>query len=162
MRCTICDNEFVAARSDAKFCSGACRKKASRGLSPERVMEEMAADNQFTRDELERQAVSEPTVPMLPDPDTLTPDGQVRQVWDKNNPIPNLEGGYFHIGQTQAEYLANLPEKGFLKNGKWCSHPETEAFHSRCLLCGEILRYIRVGDSFQKGKKKVDDTEKKL
>lgn len=44
-KCTICDTEFEASRSDARFCSAACRKKASR----------------LTADTVEPVASSEPT-----------------------------------------------------------------------------------------------------
>lgn len=32
MKCVICDKEVVSSRSDAKFCSASCRKKASRNV----------------------------------------------------------------------------------------------------------------------------------
>lgn len=32
MKCVICDKEMVSSRSDAKFCSASCRKKASRNI----------------------------------------------------------------------------------------------------------------------------------
>jgi len=30
MQCTVCSNEFESRRTDAKYCSSSCRKKASR------------------------------------------------------------------------------------------------------------------------------------
>lgn len=156
MRCAICDKEFEPKRADAKFCGGACRKKASRGVEPEKKSEIVAPrQEEMTMVEM---AVGATDQAIGESPDIMTPDGQVRQVWDKEHPVPNLENGYFHIGQTQQEYIDNLPERGYLKNGEKCEHPATESFHSRCLLCNEMLRYVRVGEAFMKAsdKKKKD------
>ena len=134
MKCAQCGNEFEPKRATAKFCSTVCRVKAN-------------------RQEGEPVPPAE-TIKKDYSPEELTPDGQVRQRWDRNNPVPNLEGGYFHIGQTKEEYLENLPEVGFKKDHTPCEHPETEQFWSKCLLCGQVLRYVRVGESFQKATKK--------
>lgn len=68
----------------------------------------------------------------------LTPDGQVRGTWDKENPIPNLNGGYLHVGQTQEEYIENIPEVGFLYNGKKCHH-DGGIQGARCMECGDYV-----------------------
>lgn len=131
-KCIICSNEFQSKRADARFCSATCRSRASR-IEPAPPAEIIKKDHS---------------------PEESTPDGQVRQVWDKENPVPNLEGGYFHIGQTQEEYIDNLPEVGFKRDHTPCNHPETEQFWSKCLLCGQVIRYIRTGESFQRATKK--------
>lgn len=103
-----------------------------RGLSPETVMEEMVTENEVIREEVQLQEI---------DPKTMTPDGQVRGMWDKEKPIKNLEGGYLHIGQTQEEYIENIPEVGFLWGGKKCPHKIT--YHSRCMECMAFVKIIR-------------------
>jgi hypothetical protein len=127
MRCIICEKEFIAMRSDARFCSVTCRKRASRSQSSEDICD---TPPKVT-------PVSETVT------DNLTPDGQVRQIWDKENKIKNLEGGYLHIGQTQEEYIENIPEVGFLWGGNLCPHPITEIFHSRCLQCMAVIQIVR-------------------
>jgi hypothetical protein len=73
----------------------------------------------------------------------ITPLGQRRLIWDKNNPIQNLEGGYFHIGQTQEEYIENIPEVGYLFDGTKCKHPLQEQLYSRCLSCNDLVPMIK-------------------
>lgn len=124
MKCSVCSGDFVAKRSDAKYCSSTCRSRAMRGISPEEVLNDMEKENEVLRQEIQ----SEET-----DPNTMTPDGQIRQVWDKEHPVPNLEGGYLHLGQTQEEYIENIPDRGYLWGGKPCHHPIT--YHSRCMEC---------------------------
>jgi len=73
----------------------------------------------------------------------LTPLGERRMVWDKAKKIPNLEGGYFHIGQTQEEYIDNIPEIGYLYDGSRCKHPLQEQMYSRCMCCNELVPMIK-------------------
>lgn len=158
MNCTVCTKEFEAKRADARFCSSACRNKANR-IKEENAGVDLVKENKAMLDAImdSDDEVGSPVAQPEKEKkeENLTPDGQVRQVWDKENPIPNLENGYFHIGQTQEEYIDNLPERGYLKNGEKCEHPATESFHSRCLLCNEMIRYVRVGEAFQKATKKL-------
>lgn len=137
--CPQCGKEFEAIRATARFCSTACRVKANREF--EKKSESVASQQ-------EEESIVRTTV--LPDPDILTPDGQVRQVWDRDNPIPNLEGGYFHIGQTQEEYLANLPEEGMLWGGIPCPHPALSKVYSKCGDCGALIPYVHTGEATEK------------
>lgn len=125
MQCVICSVEFEAKRADAKFCSSTCRSKGSRlEFTPSKETTDM-----------EEALVIEPVV------ENMTPDGQVRKVWDKK--VENLKGGYLHIGQTQEEYIDNIPEVGYLFDGTKCTHPLKEQLYARCLCCNELVPMIR-------------------
>ena len=70
--------------------------------------------------------------------------------------LPNLdERGTLRPGQTQEEYIANIPERGYLADGSKCVHPIEEHYFSRCLQCMEVVPMVtRVRKSFLKEKKK--------
>lgn len=53
--CTHCSNDFYAKRSDAKYCSDACRKADKRGASPDKVSEIISPDT-ITPDSLRAEA----------------------------------------------------------------------------------------------------------
>jgi hypothetical protein len=88
-------------------------------------------------------------------PDMMTPFGEERQVWNKEKRIPNLMGGYLHIGQTQEEYIENIPEPGYLSNGTICGHPKEDNIYSRCIDCGQMIPWVkRTRKALVKGTKK--------
>jgi hypothetical protein len=124
-KCIMCSKEFAAKRADAKFCSGACSVKSSR-QKINGILSNAVSDVKMET------AIGTFT----PSTEEITPYGEVKQVWDNEHPIPNLEGGYFHIGQTQQEYLGNIVERGYLFGGKKCTHEKEElVYMGRCLQC---------------------------
>jgi hypothetical protein len=178
--CTVCQNNFEAKRTDAKFCSSTCRSKASRIMTKRDVDELQGNINH---------PVSNPEEELVPAPEILqkeaiqkyanalpsefdgprkktarmieaenglmTPHGQMRQQWDPKHPIENLEGGYLHIGQSASEYIENITERGFNYDGTRCEHPVSEQLYSRCLHCGDMIPWVqRHGKPLVKGTKK--------
>ena len=123
MQCVICSREFEG-RADAKFCSASCRVKGSRMEKANAIEASKILENGF--------------VAPAPEKEKKT--------------LPNLdELGHLRPSQTQAEYIANIPERGYLADGSKCTHPLEEHFHSRCLQCMEIVPMVtRVRKSLSK------------
>lgn len=144
-----CENDFEPKRSTAKFCSNTCRVRDSR----DGIVGEVDASPENAIVSLPPEKIKKEITP-----EQMTPDGQVREVWDKNNPIKNLENGYLHTGQTQEEYIENIPEVGFLHGGVQCEHPAEEQLYSRCMDCGALVPWVKKN---KKAILKLKDTKKK-
>lgn len=127
-KCVICDVEFEAKRADAKFCSSTCRNRGNR-LEKTNVMTTGIGD------------ADNVVSPPAPEKEKKT--------------LPNIdERGTLREGQTQEEYIANIPERGYLPDGSKCTHPIEEHYFSRCLNCMELVPVVtRVRKSLLKDKK---------
>ena len=117
MQCVICSVEFEAKRADAKFCSSTCRNRGNR---------------------LEKTTPSTGDWPGIPTSSISIPAPE-----KEKKTLPNIdELGTLREGQTQEEYIANIPERGYLHDGSKCTHPTEEHYFSRCLQCMEIVPMV--------------------
>lgn len=142
-KCVICDGEFEASRSDARFCSAACRKKASR-MSGDVPLAESPVIT--TEQALGTTAVAEPTI----DDFRLAQDMLSKQVPEhrkrecKRSELCCTECVDFESGihwcpnkgcgcwESKEEQMESL--KAFERS---CNHESTVM--SRCLHCGAVL-----------------------
>ncbi len=132
MKCVICDNDFEAKRADAKFCSATCRSKGNR--MDKIQMKENPMVNAETLEKIKENKAMNDAL-MEGDKAVGSPVPAPEKI--KKGNIDEL--GTLRPGQTQEEYITNIPERGYLPDGSKCPHPTKEQFYSRCLDCMELV-----------------------
>lgn len=169
MQCVVCSREFEAQRKTALFCSASCRVKGNRMKVPERVVIDSEHPPIAAKTFISESGKEIPEGFYSGDISVKTEENLVTFDTNKGKTLfalapekekkTNLdERGTLRPGQTQAEYIANIPERGYLADGSKCTHPIEEHYFSRCLNCMELVPVVtRVRKALLKesAKKKV-------